>query len=86
MEKVGRGTILITEQTIEFNEPMRSFVLTLETGQPFGREDYVQFFQNNISEKTARLDIGKLLDGNWLEKTGEGPAIKYIRTTKKLPD
>jgi hypothetical protein len=32
------------------------------------------------------LDIGKLLDGNWLEKTGEGPAIKYIRTTKKLPD
>jgi hypothetical protein len=44
MEKVGRGTVLITEQTIEFNERMRSFVLTLETGQPFGREDYEPFF------------------------------------------
>jgi len=44
IEKVGRGTVLITEQTIEFNERMRSFVLTLETGQPFGREDYEPFF------------------------------------------
>jgi len=26
-----------------------------------------------------------LLDGNWLEKTGEGPSTKYIRTSKKLP-
>jgi ATP-dependent DNA helicase RecG len=65
---------------------MRSFVLTLEKGQQFGREDYERFFQNNISEKTARLDIGKLLDGNWLEKIGEGPATKYIRTSKKLPE
>jgi ATP-dependent DNA helicase RecG len=113
IEKVGRGTVLITElfdeyglaephwksknggttltlpgkpKTIEFNERMRSFVLTLEKGQQFGREDYERFFQNNISEKTARLDIGKLLDGNWLEKIGEGPATKYIRTSKKLPE
>lgn len=113
IEKVGRGTVLITElfdeygldepnwksknggttltlpgkpKTIELNDRMRSFMQTLETGQQFGREDYERFFQNNISEKTARLDIGKLLDGNWLEKTGEGPATKYIRTSKKLPD
>jgi ATP-dependent DNA helicase RecG len=113
IEKVGRGTVLITElfdeygldephwksknggttltlpgkaKIIELNERMRSFMKTLEVGQQFGREDYERFFQNNISEKTARLDIGKLLDGNWLEKTGKGPATKYIRTSKKLPE
>ena len=113
IEKVGRGTVLITElfdeygldephwksknggttltlpgkaKIIELNVRMRSFMKTLEVGQQFGREDYERFFQNNISEKTARLDIGKLLDGNWLEKTGEGPATKYIRTSKELPE
>ena len=113
IEKVGRGTVLITElfdeygldephwksknggtsltlpgkaKNIELNERMRSFIQTLEVGQQFGREDYERFFQNNISEKTARLDIGKLINGNWLEKTGEGPATKYIRTSKKLPE
>ena len=113
IEKVGRGTVLITElfdeygldephwksknggttltlpgkaKTIELNDRMRSFMNTLETGQQFGREDYERFFQNNISEKTARLDIVKLLDGNWLEKIGDGPATKYIRTRKKLPE
>lgn len=113
IEKVGRGTVLITElfdeygldephwkstnggttltlpgkpKTIKVNERMRSFMMTTETGQQFGREDYEHFFQNNISEKTARLDIGKLLDGYWLEKTGEGPATKYIRTSKKMPE
>ena len=113
IEKVGRGTVLITElfddygldephwksknggttltlpgkaKTIELNSRMRSFMMTLEIGQHFGREDYERFFQNNISEKTARLDIVKLLDGSWLEKIGDGPATKYIRTTKKLPE
>lgn len=113
IEKVGRGTVLITElfdeygldeprwksknggttltlpgkaKIIVFNERMRSFMQTLEADQLFGRENYERFFQNNISEKTARLDIGKLLDGNWLEKSGEGPATKYIRTSKKLPE
>jgi len=113
IEKVGRGTVLITElfnkyeldephwksknggttlilpgepKTIQFNERMQTFMQTIETGQQFSREGYERFFQNNISEKTARLDIGKLLDGNWLEKTGEGPATKYIRTSNKLPE
>jgi ATP-dependent DNA helicase RecG len=113
IEKIGRGTVLITElfdeygldephwksknggtsltlpgkaKTIELNERMWSFMQTLKAGQQFGREDYDCFFQNNISEKTARLDIGKLMDGNWLEKTGQGPATKYIRTSKKLPE
>ena len=113
IEKVGRGTVLISElfnesgldepywksknggttltlpgkpKIIEFNERMRSFLKTLETGQRFDREFYERFFQNDISEKTARLDIGKLLNGNWLIKLGDGPATKYMRTANKLPE
>ena len=113
IEKVGRGTVLISElfnesgldephwksknggttltlpgkpKIIEINERMRSFLRKIEIGQQIDREFYERFFQNNISEKTARLDIGKLLNGNWLEKIGEGPATKYIRTAKKLPE
>jgi len=113
IEKVGRGTVLISElfdeygldepnwksknggttltlpgklKSIEFNDRMYTFIITLQIGQQFSREDYELFFQNNISEKTARLDIKKLLDGNWLEKKGEGPVTKYIRTTKELPE
>lgn len=109
IEKVGRGTVLITElfdeygldsphwksknggttltlpgksKTIELNKRMQEFLESIKVGEQFGREDYERFFDNNISEKTARLDIGKLFSGGWLEKTGEGPATKYIRTSK----
>jgi ATP-dependent DNA helicase RecG len=65
---------------------MRTYIKSIKVGEQFGREEYERFFDNKISEKTARLDIGKLLEGNWLEKLGEGPATKYIRTSKKLPE
>jgi len=113
IEKVGRGTVLITElfeeygfaephwksqnggttltlpgtpKSIEFNERMKSFMKKVKEGEQFGREDYQQFFESGISEKTARIDISKLLDGNWLRKEGEGPSTKYVRTNKGLPD
>lgn len=113
IEKVGRGTILITElfrdyglgmpdwksenggttlilpgvpKNINLNERMQSFLKSVKIGESFGRENYELFFESKISEKTARLDIGKLLEGKWLKKIGKGPATKYIRTPKGLPE
>ena len=65
---------------------MKSFMKKVKEGEQFGREDYQRFFESDISEKTARIDLAKLLDGNWLEKIGEGPSTKYVRTNKGLPD
>jgi len=83
------GTTLIlpgTPKSIDLNDRMISFITKLNSADQFNREDYDRFFEGKISEKTARNDIAKLLKGNWIEKSGEGPATKYIRTLKDLPD
>jgi len=75
LESKNGGTTLTLPgkpKTIEFNERMQAFMKSIKASEQFGREEYERFFENSISEKTARLDIGKLLAGNWLEKTGEG--------------
>ncbi|MBA7582783.1 hypothetical protein ES708_24720 [subsurface metagenome] len=65
---------------------MIGFLKKLKIGEQFSREDYENFFEGKISEKTARIDISKLLDRGWLSRIGEGPSTKYIRTNKELPD
>jgi predicted HTH transcriptional regulator len=113
IEKVGRGTVLITElfdengldapqwksknggttlvlsgkpKSIELNSRMIAFLKQINHSLQFSREDYQNYFVGKISEKTARNDIAKLLEGNWLEKLGDGPQTKYLQTSKKLPD
>ena len=71
---------------IAINERMIGFVKTLKTGEQFSRDEYEEFFEGNISEKTARIDISKLDEGGWVSKFGKGPATKYRRTNKELPD
>lgn len=65
---------------------MIGFVKTLKTGEQFSRDEYEEFFEGNISEKTTRNDISKLDEGGWVSKSGKGPATKYRRTNKELPD
>ncbi|MEW7281364.1 RNA-binding domain-containing protein [Aquimarina sp. 2201CG1-2-11] len=111
IEKVGRGTILISEQfkeqglpaprweskngftkltlygdskEIVLNERMNNF-LQLHTENIFSRQDYEDFFQSEIAEKTARNDLSKLVAGGFLTKTGKGSLTKYERTNKQLP-
>ena len=73
-------------ESIELNKRMRDFVMTLKIGVSVSREQYEAFFQGKISEKTARLDISKLVEGGWMTKISEGPSTRYVRTNKELPD
>ncbi|NVN95222.1 MAG: putative DNA binding domain-containing protein [Bacteroidetes bacterium] len=70
---------------IDVNERMLAYLKKLKVGEQFSREDFEKFFEENISEKTARNDISKLLEGEWVNKKGEGPSTKYVRTNKELP-
>ncbi len=79
-------TIFGSSLQIDINERMFSFLKQLKTTESFGREDYEKFHEGTISEKTARNDITKLLEGNWISKIGKGPSSRYIRTIKELPD
>ncbi len=79
-------TLFGTPKPVTINERMVDYLKKLKVGEHFTREDYEKFFEGKISEKTARLDISKLLDGGWLSKIGEGPSTKYIKTNKELPE
>jgi ATP-dependent DNA helicase RecG len=100
IEKLGRGLSLIKDRfigyttltlygfskPIDVNERMFTFLKKLKVGQQFSREYFERFFESRISEKTARNDISKLLEGEWVDRLGEGPATKYVRTNKELPE
>jgi len=75
-----------TPKTIEVNERMRRFLAHLKPDERFTREDYQDFFKDEISERTARLDLSKLTDGGWLNKISDGVLTRYFRTSKILPD
>ncbi len=79
-------TLYGTAKQIEMNKRMFSFLKRIKTADQFAREEYEKFYKGNISEKTARNDISKLLEGEWVSKVGEGPSTKYVRTNKELPD
>ncbi|MCD4675279.1 MAG: putative DNA binding domain-containing protein [Desulfobacula sp.] len=79
-------TLYSRQEEIVLNDRQLIFLKSIKEGDVFSREDYQAFFEDGIVDKTARLHISKLVDGGWLKKTGEGPATKYIRTNKKLPN
>lgn len=65
---------------------MLTFLKKLKVGEQFSREDFERFFEGSISEKTARNDISKLMESEWVERLGEGPSTKYVRINKELPE
>ena len=62
------------------------YLATLKPENQFTSEDYKAFFNDEIKERTARIDIQKLVEGAWLMKTGDGAQTKYYKTNKKMPD
>jgi len=79
-------TLYAVPKRIEVTERMIQFLNQLESQKSFSREDYMSFFGDKIKERTARGDLQKLCDGDWLSKIGDGPLTRYFRTAKKLPD
>ena len=79
-------TLYGVPKPVDINERMFAFLKNLKIGNQFVREEYEKFFEEKISEKTARNDISKLFKGKWVSKIGKGPSSKYVRTNKELPD
>ena len=81
-------TLFGVPDVIVVNERMVSFLRSLKIDS-FTRDDFEEFFNNTdkkISERTARNDIDKLINGGWIKKIGEGPSTRYVRTNNALPD
>ena len=73
-------------RAMDLNERIVRFIKNLKTGENFTRNDFEKFFEGSISEKTARNDIARLLQGEWISKIGDGPSTSYIRSKKELPE
>lgn len=71
-------TLFGAPKKIELNNRMHKFLETYKNDS-FIREDYAKFFENKISEKTARNDLSKLVEGGYLTKLGKGPKTSYLR-------
>lgn len=71
---------------IDVNDRMFTFLKKLRVGEEFSREEFESNFEGSISEKTARNDISKLMEGGWVERLGDGPSTKYVKTNKELPE
>lgn len=83
----GYTTLTLFSQSVEIklNDRMTEFLSTYNENV-FSRKDYENFLNGTIAEKTARNDLSKLVDGDYLIMTGKGSSTKYKRTEKKLPE
>ena len=79
-------TLYGVRNEISVNRRMLHFLVQAMEGKSYTREDYLEIFADDIKERTARLDLEKLVDGGWFVKIGDGPATRYSKTSKKLPD
>lgn len=70
---------------LELNPRMLDFLKSLVEPQ-FSRQDYEDYFEGSIAEKTARNDLSKLLESGFITRTGKGASTRYNRTKKELPE
>ena len=73
-------------EEIKINVRMIQFLTEIHPDNTYSSEDYMAFFMGDIKERTARMDLQKLIEGGWLKKIGDGPQTRYTKTNKKLPD
>lgn len=78
-------TLYGDSKEISLNERMIEFLIAFKE-KVISRQDYENFFEGTIAEKTARNDLSKLVDGGYLIMIGKGSLTKYERTEKELPE
>lgn len=54
------------------------FISTKKVGDKFSKQDYLQFFDFRISDATAKNDIGLMVNSQFCDKDGSGPATRYV--------
>ena len=83
------GTVVLTlysiPKRIELNKRMQFFLRDAKDGY-FTREEYMNYFEEPLNERTARLDLQKMQEGGFVAKVGDGAKTEYRLTTKELPD
>lgn len=75
-------TIYRTPRALKINERVGKFVASKKSGDRFSKKDYLQFWNFEISDGTAKNDLQQMLDNDLCRKEGAGPATKYVILAK----
>lgn len=86
ISKNGYTTLKLFAISEELNERMKEYLDKLKKGEVFTKQDYLEYFSDDISDRTARGDISTLVKSKYLVIEGGGPSTRYKRTNKELPD
>lgn len=78
-------TLFSINESLELNSRIKKFLESTRTEEIYNRSIYEEIYPD-ISEKTARNDLSKMVQLGFLGKIGRGQATSYIRTSKKLPE
>ena len=71
-------TIYRTPRVVRLNERVGKFVASMKSRDSFTKKDYLQFWNFEISDGTAKNDIQMMLDNGLCRKQGAGPSTKYV--------
>lgn len=82
----GYTTLRLYTVSEKLNDRQSRYLGQIKKGYTFVKQDYVDYFSSEISEKTARNDISVLVRSKYLMVEGKGPSTKYKRTNKELPN
>ncbi|MFN8395727.1 MAG: ATP-binding protein [Bacteroidia bacterium] len=77
-------TIFGVPKSIGLHPRMSQFLREYRPGRVFTRKEYYEFHVGAISERTAIVDIASLQEGGWVDKVGDGPQTRYVRTEKSV--
>jgi ATP-dependent DNA helicase RecG len=80
VSKDGHTTLTIyrSPKAKKENARVTNFIKTLQKGKRFSRQDYLAFWENDISVATAKNDISYMLSNGLCKKDGSGPSTIYI--------
>ena len=71
-------TIYRTPNVVKLNDRVMEFISTKKVDEKFSKQDYLQFFDFRISDRTAKNDIQLMEKSQLCQKDGSGPSTKYI--------
>lgn len=76
----GKTSLTIFKATTKrsLSERATGFLSTCRKGDSFSKRDYIKFFDNSISETSAKNDLSSLVDVGCVEQVGKGPATRYV--------
>lgn len=76
----GKTCLTIFKTTIRktISERALKFLSSCHKGDSFGKRDYIQAFDNAISETSAKNDLSAMVNMGVVEQVGRGPSTRYV--------